>query len=94
MSACTKTYWPRSGLRGSASSVQQLASDERTKRRLEVGLRPARDRGQAGEREALAEDGRVGDQGAIVGREGIEPGRDEGGEGLRDRRSVRSPVGR
>ena len=72
MSAWTNAYWPRSGERGSASSVEDLAPDERPEARLEVGRRRPLTAAEPGEREALAEDGRVGDEGPIVRRQAVE----------------------
>ena len=60
MSAWTNAYWPRSGDRGSTSTAQELAPDQRPQPRLELrlGSTPRHGR-EAGEREALPEDRRV-----------------------------------
>ena len=54
---------------------EQLAPDERPQARLELGLGDARDRGEGGRREALAEDGRIVDEGPVGRRRGRRGGR-------------------
>ena len=72
MSDWTKPYWPRSGERGSASTLEDLAPDEGPQARLELGRIVPADRGEAGRRERLPEDRGVGDQAAIGRIEGVE----------------------
>ena len=82
MSAWTNAYMPRSGERGSTSDLDDLASDQRPKPGLDGRSIEAAQRGQAVEREALAEHGRVRDQRPIGRIEAVEPGGDERMEGI------------
>jgi hypothetical protein len=70
----------RIGLKG-----EQLAPDEPPKARLDVGRGDARYGGQPRDREALAEDGGVRDQGSIVEPQPVEAAGDERRERLGDR---------
>ena len=56
---------------------EQLAPDERAEAGIEAVGVEAADGPEAGQREALAEDGRVADERAIAGFERVEAGGDE-----------------
>ena len=64
---------------------EELAAHERPQARLELVLGDPRDGREPGEREGLAEDGRIGDEDPLVGREPVQAGGDERRERLGDR---------
>ena len=85
MSAWTKAYWPRSGLRGSDLERQQLPADERAQARLELRLGDARDGRQAPPGVKLWPRTAASETSArSSGGEPVEPARDQRGEGLGD----------
>ena len=64
--------------------AQELPLGEGAQPALEIHHRDPRDDAEAGEGERLPEHGRILEDGPVRGLEGVEPARDERGQGLRD----------